>query len=259
MCRLPVSVRRPLARLVQSMPAGVLDALLCWLKPVFNRRGAPARVSSKLYRIAELLGQTSIEGVYRSIVSFSGTANHRLLGAAEASSVLTDADRWGRLADPLEKMMYLDQVSYLPDDILVKVDRAAMAVSLETRVPLLDHRLVEFAWQVPVEYKVRGGRSKAILREVLAKYVPPALTERPKMGFGVPVGRWLHGPLRDWAEDLLGERRLSEDGLLDVSTVRHMWQEHLSMRRDWEHQLWAVLMYQAWQRSQHSSGLACAA
>jgi asparagine synthase (glutamine-hydrolysing) len=142
--------------------------------------------------------------------------------------------------------MALDMLGYLPDDILAKVDRAAMAVSLETRVPYLDHHVVEFAWRLPLDLKIRGGETKWILRQLLYRHVPRELIERPKMGFGVPIGAWLRGPLRDWAEALLDERRLLEEGYLRAGPIRQAWQDHLSGRTDQQYRLWSVLMFQSW-------------
>jgi asparagine synthase (glutamine-hydrolysing) len=143
-------------------------------------------------------------------------------------------------------MMALDTTGYLPDDILHKVDRAAMSVALETRVPLLDHHVVELAWRLPARLRAPGRPGKWVLREVLARHVPRELFERPKAGFAVPVGRWLRGPLRDWAEELLAPDRLGRDGLLDVARVRGIWDEHLGGRRDAQYELWPVLMFQSW-------------
>ena len=145
-----------------------------------------------------------------------------------------------------DRMLLADTRRYLPDDILVKVDRASMAVSLECRLPLLDHRIAEWAWRLPASTKLRGRRGKWLLRGVLEKHLPPALYDRPKQGFGVPLARWLRGPLKEWTGDLLASRRLGDNGLIDSTLVQHMWNEHRAGIRDWHDQLWPVLMFEAW-------------
>ena len=146
-------------------------------------------------------------------------------------------------------MMVADMLTYLPNDILTKVDRAAMSFSLETRVPFLNHKIVEFCSSLPISLKLRKGTSKWILRQVLYKYVPPELIERPKAGFAVPINDWLRGSLRNWAEELLDENLMKQEGFFEVKQIRNKWSEHLSGRRNWEHHLWDVLMFQSWLRN----------
>ena len=166
--------------------------------------------------------------------------------AQNVNCLLTNSRDWAKVSDPIQGMMHLDFVTFLTDDILVKVDRASMSVSLEVRCPLLDTRLVEFAWSLPLPMRLNGNRGKIVFRNLLERYVPPELTERPKMGFAVPVSDWMKGPLRDWVEHLLNETRLREQGLLVPKTVHRIWQQHLSGWQDHDTLLWSLLMFQAW-------------
>jgi asparagine synthase (glutamine-hydrolysing) len=198
--------------------------------------------------LADVLAHRDGQSFYRSLVSHAKQPDRIVIGAFEPESALASAGSLPRLPGPRERMMFMDLMTYLPDDILTKVDRASMAVGLEARVPLLDHRVVEFAWRVPIAYKFREGQGKWLLRQVLDRYVPRPLMNRPKTGFAVPIEHWLRGPLRDWAEDLLNETRLLNDGFLDPRPIREMWREHQSGARSWHFHLWDVLMFQAWLR-----------
>jgi asparagine synthase (glutamine-hydrolysing) len=224
-------------------------------------RAAPAKVRPKLAGRIDRLGiSTPGEMYFRHNIHWPEP--HRMvLGARPVETLASQPDRWPGGVPHLAQWMYVDTATYLPDDILVKVDRASMAVALEARVPLIDHRVVEFAWRLPLKWKIRGQTGKWLLRKVLARYVPPALFERPKTGFGVPIDRWLRGPLRDWAESLLDQRRLRDEGFFDPSPIRRKWADHLSGRDQWHYHLWDVLMFQAWlsecgtQRLHHQVGV----
>jgi asparagine synthase (glutamine-hydrolysing) len=198
-----------------------------------------------LYR-AKLLGMNSAGSLYQNANLHWPPTGNLVLNSADADSTYWNQDAWLQTGNPIEEWMWLDSVTYLPDDILTKVDRASMAVSLEVRVPVIDHRVFELAWSLPFDSKVRANAGKLILQDVLSRYVPRAMFERPKMGFGVPIGDWLRGPLRDWAESLLDERRLRDQGLLNPEPIRRKWLEHLSGTTDWHYHLWDVLMLQAW-------------
>ena len=214
-----------------------------------------AGLGDKVHRGAGVMASRTAGELYLRMVSNWEDPASVVLGGREPATVLTgDAPALVGLSN-VERMMVLDMLTYLPDDILTKVDRAAMGVSLETRVPFLDHRVVEFAWRLPLHYKLRqessGLITKWALRQVLYRHVPQALIERPKMGFGVPIDSWLRGPLRDWAEDLLGEQRLRREGYFNPAPIRQKWADHLSGQRNWQSPLWSVLMFQAWLEANH--------
>ncbi len=244
---LPASTRYSLGRLLGSLPHAALNRRLSWLAPLLPGAQQSARVGDKLQRASTILQNPTREALYRDLVSHWKTPAMVVQGAREVPTPLTAPAAWPPLPDLNEWMMYIDMVSYLPDDILVKVDRASMGASLEARVPLLDHRVVEFAWCLPLSLKLQQRTSKWLLRQVLYHYVPRALIERPKTGFGIPLGHWLRGPLRDWAEALLDESRLRREGFFDPVPVRQAWHEHQAGTRDRHYPLWDVLMFQAWQ------------
>ncbi len=238
---LPRPLRKAAAAALTAMSPDRWTLLLAALPS----RMRPPQAGDKVHKAASVLRLDSADAIYRRLVSHWEPAEI-MPQAREPQGLLDDPTLAKEFPDLLARMQFLDLVTYLPDDILTKVDRASMAVALEARVPLLDHRVVEFSWRLPRDAKVRGNTSKWLLRQVLYRHVPPALVERPKMGFGIPLGEWLRGPLRDWAEALLEERRLREAGLLDVAMVRRYWQEHLDGRRNWQYLLWDVLMLEAW-------------
>ena len=213
-----------------------LPAKLCYANP-----------GDKLHKVADILAVRSPEEIYLGLVSHWKNPAQLVRGSHEPPTLLTDPAHRADLPDFEHRMMYLDTVTYLPDDILAKVDRAAMSVSLETRVPLLDHRVVEFAWTLPLHMKIRQGQGKWLLRQVLYRHVPQALMDRPKMGFGVPIDHWLRGPLKDWAAALIESGRLTREGVFDPIPIQRKWAEHQSGSRNWSYYLWDVLMFQQWQ------------
>jgi len=238
---MPRALRHGVAAALTAVPPDRWTSLLSLIPA---RLRAP-QIGDKLHKIAAVLALDDADALYRRLVTH-WEPSQIMPQAREPRGMLDDKTVAQDFPNLLERMQFLDLVTYLPDDILTKVDRASMAVALEARVPLLDHRVVEFSWRLPRAAKVRHRTGKWILRQVLYRHVPPALVERPKMGFGIPLGEWLRGPLRDWADALLDERRLREAGLLDTELVGRLWNEHLGGRRNWQHLLWDVLMLEAW-------------
>ncbi len=243
---LPMGLRARLARGIVSLSPSTWNKLAHVLQPLLPRSLRQVNMGDKLHKGAAVMAAHTPAELYRLLVSHWSTPEQVVRGGHEPPTVLTDSAQQADVDDFVQRMMALDTLTYLPDDILAKVDRAAMGVSLESRVPLLDHRVVEFAWSLPLDYKLRGGVSKWPLRQVLYRHVPPALIERPKMGFGIPIDQWLRGPLRAWAEALLDPVRLHHDGFFEVAPIRQKWAEHLSGQRNWQYLLWDVLMFQAW-------------
>ncbi|MCI5222202.1 MAG: asparagine synthetase B, partial [Candidatus Electrothrix sp. AR4] len=252
--RLPYGLRRKFCRLFIHV-SGM--EFVNWQSrvPFLPDRLRVVQVGDKLRKLGERLQNVrNLDDFYLSLLAEWRTPEDILLAGHEPSTLLNDRSAWPELRRPEERMMYLDAMTYLPDDILCKVDRAAMGVSLETRVPFLDHRVAELAWRIPFHMKIRNGRGKWALRRILYKYVPQELIERPKQGFSVPLGGWLLGPLREWAENLLAPSRLSAEGYFRPEPIQRKWREHVRGERNWEHSLWSILMFQAWLEAQSEGG-----
>ncbi|WP_438444671.1 asparagine synthase (glutamine-hydrolyzing) [Gorillibacterium sp. sgz5001074] len=244
--KFPRPVRRLGSSVLTSLSAQTWDTIYKCFMPVLPSKYQVRLPGDKLHKLAHVIGVRSPEELYYNLVSSWKDPTSVVLQSLEPSNVLKDANSRLTMESFSEKMMYLDMVSYLPDDILVKVDRASMGVSLESRVPFLDHRLIEYAWKIPLHMKIRNGQGKWILRQVLYKYVPRELVERPKMGFGVPIDLWLRGPLKEWAEELLSKGRLKSQGYFNENEIHMKWEEHKTGKRNWQHYLWSILMFQAW-------------
>lgn len=246
--KLPLSLRKSASFIAQKATPQQWNQCFALLGKFKSRLQSDKNknVGDRIHKAAQILPSSSIQALYHDMNSHWHRPEQVVINGQEPPTYLTG--NLPELSDlnAIERMMTLDLLTYLPDDILCKVDRAAMGVSLETRVPFLDHRVVEFAWRLPLEYKLREGQTKWILRQVLYKYVPKELIERPKMGFGVPIDSWLRGPLRDWAEDLLDESRLRSEGFFNPVPIRQKWAEHLAGTRNWQYHLWDVLMFNQW-------------
>lgn len=248
--RLPHPLRVVIARALHAVPREFWNVCFDWIFTLIGRSHWRGLLGDRVPKAADLLDLPTEMALYKSAMLHWKNSEQMVRGARPGLVDEAVAGRQLGAGTFLDKMCYWDMVSYLPDDILVKVDRASMAVSLESRVPLLDHRLVEFAWSLPNRFKFRDGKAKWLLRQVLYRKVPPELIERPKMGFGVPIDQWLRGPLRDWAEELLSESRLKQEGFFDPAPIRQKWEEHVSGKRRWHYYLWDILMFQAWLENQ---------
>jgi len=244
--RIPTIFYRLAAGLISTLSPNSWNKLGDCVMPLLPARLRFGNIGDKLYKLADVIKDQTPEQLYQSLVSHWNHPEQILVSGKEASTPLTRPDEWPELSSYVEWMMYMDMIGYMPDDILVKVDRASMGVSLETRVPFLDHRLVEFAWRVPLSLKLKEGNGKWLLRQVLYRYVPKTLVDRPKMGFGVPIDSWLRGPLREWGESLLARDRLKSEGFFNPDIIYSKWMEHQSGSRNWHYWLWDILMFQAW-------------
>lgn len=242
----PASIRKLVGKSIKNFPAAGWNQAFKFLNRITPHKFNGISWGDKLQKGAGVMASNDLMSLYQQLVSNWQDPSSVVIGEGEHDRIFsTDIQMLSDVGD-IQKMMAIDSISYLPDDILVKVDRAAMGVSLETRVPFLDHHIFEFASKIPLPMKLRNGIGKSILRDVLFRYVPKELIERPKMGFGIPMSDWLKGPLKEWAEELLDETRLRSEGFFYPEVVRQMWSEHLMGVHNWQSQLWAVLMFQAW-------------
>mgnify|MGYP001600720571 CR=1 FL=1 len=244
---LPPPARRALGAAMLALPAPAVNRLA----GPFARRVGIALPGDKMHKLGLRMRTVgSMDDLYASLVTEWPHAERMVVDGRIPPNLVDDRDRWPKLADPVARMMAMDALTYLPDDILAKVDRASMAVSLETRAPFLDRDVIAFGWSLPMSMKIRGGKGKWLLRRLLDRHVPRALIDRPKMGFGIPLDDWLRGPLREWAESLLSAERLRREGYFDPRPIRETWERHVQGNGSFGYRLWSVLMFQAWLEQQ---------
>jgi asparagine synthase (glutamine-hydrolysing) len=243
---LPIGLRRQIANAFTTVPPHLWNRAMSALSPLLPKSLQLSNAGDKIHKGADVLDVENVEELYFRLVSHWQSPSSIVIGAKEPHTLVSHRPSALSALSEIEQMMALDLMTYLPDDILVKVDRAAMTSSLETRVPFLDPRVIAFAWSLPIEYKLRDNETKWPLRKILYRHVPQNLIDRPKMGFGVPIDSWLRGPMREWAEELLSEQRLQRDGYFEPAPIRKRWAEHLSGQRNWQYHLWDILMFQTW-------------
>lgn len=243
---MPLSWRRLMSGSITGISPDNWNSLLEPFNSIIPQKYRHKNIGDRLHKLSEVVKVRSEDELYRILISHWPEPESIIHGGKEPKTVISYPNPKTSSLPFALRMMYFDMLSYLPDDILVKVDRAAMGVSLETRVPFLDHRVIEAAWRMPMHMKIRRGKGKYCLRELLYRRVPKSLIERPKMGFGVPLCEWLRGPLRSWSETLLDKKRLEQSGYFDVTKIRSVWSEHISGKRNWHYYLWDILMFEAW-------------
>ncbi|KWE60214.1 asparagine synthetase B [Burkholderia ubonensis] len=254
--RVPAAVRARIAAALHALRPDHADQLAAVAQSAWSgaeARETPPRIGDRLHKLGHVMTADSRIGLYRLLMSAVHHPERIALAGQEPPTPLDTASAWPADLTFAEQAMAIDTLTYLPTDILTKVDRAAMAVSLETRMPFLDHHVVEFAWRLPASLRLPDGQSKALLRRLLDAYVPAPLIDRPKQGFCAPIDHWLRGSLRDWAQALLHPARLREEGFFDAAAVERLWRQHQTGRMNWQHQLWTVLMFQAWLEAQRAA------
>jgi asparagine synthase (glutamine-hydrolysing) len=243
---LPQPMRSLAGLMIRTIPRRAWEKMMKLFSPLLQPGARKRRFGEQIHKLGRIMSVKNPEELYLGLVSHWSLSDAIVVGAPLKTSIPFHSSSWPELPEFTQTMMLLDLMTYLPDDILVKVDRASMGVSLEARVPFLDHRLVEYSMRIPLSLKIREGRTKWILREILHRHIPKELIERPKMGFGIPIDAWLRGPLRDWAEELLSEKRLKREGYFAPEPIRERWASHLSGRQDWHYHIWDILMFQSW-------------